>query len=199
MAAENIAIIASWFEWRSVAAAARAAEPSCCWSMANMALRSLWRFDAAPCAMMLTRPSMLLLLGGLPGNGLFTGSCPAGRPWEAAHALPSSMAVSHMGAWLWPAALKCTTAAAAAGGAGRGAGAGAAAAAVTSDAGAGAGAGVVNRSHSWLCEVPCGWVVGHDTQQNVKPADDTIADARSHPVVQHIVRRAREANARALG
>ena len=38
MAAESIAIIASWFEWRSVAAAARAAEPSCCWSMANMAL-----------------------------------------------------------------------------------------------------------------------------------------------------------------
>ena len=61
------------------------------------------------------------------------------------------------------------------------------------------GAGVVKRSHSWLWEVPCGWVVGHDTQQNVKPADDTIADARSHPMVQHIVRRAREANARALG
>ena len=79
MAAENIAIIASWFEWRSVAAAARAAEPSCCWSMANMALRSLWRFDAAPCAIMLARPSMLLM-GGLP--------------------------MGTMGAWLWPAMSK---------------------------------------------------------------------------------------------
>ena len=79
MAAENIAIIAGWFEWRSVAAAARAAEPSCCWSMANMAPSAgtvpLWRFDAAPCTIMLARPSVLLM-GRLP--------------------------MGTVGAWLWP-------------------------------------------------------------------------------------------------
>ena len=188
MAAENIAIIASWFEWRSVAAAARAAEPSCCWSMANMALRSLWRFDAAPCAMMLARASMLLLLGGLPGNGLFTGSCPAGRPWEAAHALPSSMAVSHMGAWLWPAALKCTTAAAAAGGtggagAGAGAGAGGAAGGMRPGINGPSGSFEVMMSHSGVWRSP-----SHNMHrwQHHERFPEVIVGVRAHPRDTHV-------------
>ena len=39
----------------------------------------------------------------------------------------------------------------------------------------------------------------HKSQKNVKPDDDVTVAGRSHPAVQHVVRRAREANARSLG